>query len=455
MERETLENVGRIHFVGVGGIGVSALARLMRSRGARVGGSDALDSELLDALRREGIAVAVGHDRGNVPEDTELLVYSSAVPEDNQELARAHELGALVLSRGAFLGLLSRGYYTIAVSGTHGKTTTTAMLAKVLADAGLKPTVLVGSLLAESGTNFLPGGEVETPQGPRRYLVVEACEYRRAFLALAPSMVVITNIEEDHLDYFRDIADIERAFLELVKKLPRGGVCIATNDVKHRMSNILSGGENVQHSVLNTDDAQCIDYNKVSSAGLRLRSPGRHNIENAQAVLAAAEALGVPRASAVVSLNDFRGTWRRFEYKGRIDGNGARVYDDYAHHPSEIRATLQGARELFSGEKIIAVFQPHLFSRTRQLLKGFAQSFGDADEVFIADIYAAREQDDGSVHSRDLVAAVEKHHPRVRYGGTLAHITDILKKETAPEDVVVLMGAGDVGEVVAMCNSRL
>jgi len=465
MDTDVLERLHRIYFVGIGGIGVSALARLMRSRGTQVSGSDVVDSELLRALESEGIAVAVGHDRGNVPDNTDLLVYSAAVPEDNPELARAHDLGVPIMSRGEFLGLLSRGYYTIAVSGTHGKTTTTAMLAKVLADAGLKPTVLVGSLLAESGTNFIRGEEVETPHGPRRYLVVEACEYRRAFLELAPSMVVITNIEEDHLDYFSDLADIERAFSELVAKLPRGGTCITTKSAGHRMSRTMPRAT----SNFWTSDVQrfskSIFYDDVSVAVLRMRLPGRHNVENARAVLAAAGALSIPRESAVTSLNEFRGTWRRFEYKGRIGGSGARVYDDYAHHPSEIRATLQGAREvlfetteegrsLFGG-RLFSVFQPHLFSRTRQLLEGFAASFTDADEVLIADIYAARERDDGTIHSRDLVAAAERHHPRVRYCGTLAHIADVLKKETAPEDIVVLMGAGDVGEVASTLCTRL
>jgi UDP-N-acetylmuramate--alanine ligase len=440
MQDVNIDRIRTIHFVGIGGIGVSALARLMRSRGARVGGSDAVDSELLRALAREGIAVSVGHDSANVPDDVELVVYSTAVPEDNQELARARELGISCMTRGAFLGALSRDYYTIAVAGTHGKTTTTAMLAKVLRDAGLTPTVLVGSLLIVEGTNFLPGAEVETPWGPRRYLVVEACEYRRAFLDLAPSMVVITNIEEDHLDYFKDLADIERAFAEFIERLPEGGVSITNKFFPHLFQHRVFG--KIQHSVLKVFDG-------VAIRGLSLQIPGRHNIENAKAALAAAEALGVPRESAIRSLNDFRGTWRRFEYKGRIGGSGARLYDDYAHHPSEIRATLQGARELFPNTRIVAVFQPHLFSRTKQLLAGFAASFTDADEVLIADIYAAREQNDGSLHSRDFVAAAAKRHARVRYGGALERIAEIIKKETAPEDLIVLMGAGDVGEVSA------
>ena len=317
--------------------------------------------------------------------------------------------------------------------------------------------MLVGSLLAESGTNFLPGGEVETSEGPRRYLVVEACEYRRAFLELAPSMIVITNIEEDHLDYYKDLADIERAFLELTEKLREGGTCVTTQDVRNR----------VFHPNLGTSDVPrfgWVDYGEISDDGLRLRIPGRHNVENAKAVLAAAGALGVSRESALAALNDFHGTWRRFEYQGRIGGSGASVYDDYAHHPSEIRATLQGAREArdkkytiyrINGHgKLWAVFQPHLFSRTRQLLDGFARSFVDADEVLIVDIYAAREQDDAAIHSRDLTAAAQKYHPRVRYGGSLAQAAEILKKETTPEDTVVLMGAGDIGGVSQMLRVR-
>ena len=428
------KTIVRIHFVGIGGISMSGLARMMLAQGKEVSGSDKVElmtSDVLISLQKEGaIIYSGGHAPENVSPVTQLVVYSAAVPEENPELVAARERGIATMSRARFLGEISRGYTTIAVSGTHGKTTTSAMLTKVMKDAGLDPTALVGSVMTEYGSNFIAGKS--------KYLVVEACEYERQFLDLEPHMLVITNIEEDHLDYYEDIADIRNAFRSLALKVPEDGLIVYNAGQDEKINDVVGGVP-----------APLFDYTKVTTDGLDLHIPGSHNVHNAQAVLAVADALGVSRTQAVAALNDFRGTWRRFEYKGQTSV-GADVYDDYAHHPTAIKTTLAGAREKFGSRRIIAIFQPHLYSRTHDFLKGFAESFGDVDEVIITDIYPAREKPgetlpDGTivpeVHARDIVAA--STHPRVSYTPS-ADVVAYLRKHTQAEDVIMLLGAGDV-----------
>ncbi len=451
MERVDMQNMEHIHFIGIGGISMSGLARMCLAQGKDVSGSDRDDSAIVAALREEGATVGVGHAKENVSPGIQLVVYSAAVPDDNPELTAARERGISTMTRAQFLGEISRGYYTIAVAGTHGKTTTSAMMTKVLKDAGLDPTALVGSIMTEYGSNYV--------QGRSKYLVVEACEYERQFLELEPQVLIITNIEEDHLDYYKDIDDICSAFRAIALKVPEDGVIVYNGKDVH-MGDVLEGVA-----------ARTIDFNAVSADGLALRVPGQHNKSNAQAVLAICSTLGVGHMQAVASLNEFRGTWRRFEYKGAIpfpsDGNGrpsepAVVYDDYAHHPTAVRVTLAGAKEMFPDRRIVVVFQPHLYSRTHDFLEEFAQSFtdtlrlgsGQADEVIIADIYPAREKPgdtlpDGKVvpdiHARDLVEKIKK--PSAQYVGGFDQIVAYLKKEMRPGDIIITMGAGDIYKI--------
>ncbi len=394
-----LTEAKNVYCIGIGGIGLSALARLLRRDGKAVSGSDAAASPVTEGLERDGIGVFLGHDAAHVPEGTDVVIYSTAVPDDNPELRRARELGIPALTYPQALGEVSGRYKTVAVAGTHGKTTTTAMLARIFQAAGLEPTVILGSLLKEERSNFIAGsGE---------WFIVEACEYRRAFLNLHPFILVITNVEAEHLDYYRDLEDIRSAFDELRALVPPEGRVIREEDYRN---------EDVPP----------------------LKVIGAHNRRNAQAALAAARAAGIAPDVARRALADFTGTWRRQEYRGKTKG-GAGVYDDYAHHSTEIRATLAAFRGAFPGKRIIAIFQPHLYSRTKLLLDDFAESFADADDVFVAPIYAAREKPDPSVTSAMLAEKIP--------GGSYAEDMSALGRELeekGPDTLVITLGAGDI-----------
>lgn len=424
MNEEFLKNIHAVHFVGIGGIGVSAVARLMLARGVSVTGSDRDSSPLAENLESEGAKVFIGHNASHVPEVCDLVVYSPAVPDDNPELVSARERRVQTLSYPEALGMISRGMRTIAISGTHGKTTTTAMIADVLVGANLSPTVIVGSIM-KKGSNFILGSS--------DLFVVEACEYQRSFLNLSPEILVITNIGNDHLDYYGSIEGVQKAFAEMVGKVPPHGtiVCEPNNSLVA--------------SVLAKAVAQIVDYTKENLTTV-LAVPGEYNIKNAKAGLAVAKILGVPEVEALRLIALFPGTWRRMEYKGTLS-IGARVYDDYAHHPTEIKATLQGLRSKHPHARIRVVFQPHLYSRTRLLLSDFAQSFSDADEALFAPIYAAREEPDPRISVDMLAWETAKHHPNPRVPGDFQAIEKYLRETVTPNDVIITMGAGDIYKV--------
>src|SRR3989338_5851012 len=425
MKNIDLSKIKKTHFVGIGGIGVSAIARMMLAEGKIVGGSDTSDSAIIDELRKLGAKIFIGHNADNVAEDVDLLVYTPALTADNPELKKADELDIPTLSYPEMLGLISKDKYTIAVSGAHGKTTTTAMIAKILIDAGLDPTVVVGSLLKDQGSNFVAGKS--------EYFVVEACEYKKSFLNLNPKIIVITNIDNDHLDYYGNLENIKKAFGEFAVKLPEDGYLVCDSNDKNFKEII----ENVRCKI--------IDYTKVNN-NFNLKIPGEHNIKNAQAAMAVAEILGVDFKKAENSLKSFEGTWRRFEFKGETK-NGVLVYDDYGHHPTEIKATLKGAREFFGGKKIWCVFQPHLYSRTKLLFGDFGKSFSDADEIILADIYAAREPKDEGINSKMLAEEITKNGGKASYMESFDKITGFLAENAKKGDVIITMGAGDVFKI--------
>jgi len=427
MKIDLLNDVKNIHFIGIGGIGVSAIARMMVREGKIVSGSDLHDSAILTDLRKSGMDIKIGHRTFNLPDKTNLVVYTTAISEDNPEFKKAKKMNIHTISYPEMLGLVSREKYTIAVSGTHGKTTTTAMIAKVLSDAKVNPTVVVGSILKEGGSNFI--------FGKSKYFLTEACEYKRAFLNLSPKIIVITNIDKDHLDYYKDLRDIQNAFISLVKKLGEDGYLVCDIEGKN-MKPIIN--------VAKKTGCKIVDYSKIS-AKLKLKVPGEHNVNNAKASMAVAQILKVEKTFAVKALSNFKGTWRRFEYKGNV--GGTLVYDDYAHHPTELQATLKGARTYFKKKKIWVVFQPHLYSRTKSLLNEFAKSFNDADEVIIADIYAAREKKDKTIHAKDLVEEIKKQKKNAQYIHSFYKIKDFLLKNTKKGDVVITIGAGDIFKV--------
>lgn len=413
-----LKQIKKAHFIGIGGIGVSALARMMLLEGKSVSGSDATLSEITSALARLGAKIHEGHNTAHVPRGCDLVVYSPAVRGNNPEILIARERGIFMLSYPEMLGRISEGKKTVAVSGSHGKTTTTAMLAEIFVHAKKDPTVVVGSVLRKQKSNFI-GGKGE-------WFIVEACEYQKSFLNLSPYILVITNIDNDHLDYYGTLRNVQKAFNELARKVPQDGF-IVCNPKDKKVKPALIGVH-----------AHIIDYTKERVP--KLPAPGEHNRMNAKAARAAARVADVSGIVADVALTKFHGTWRRFEYKGKMK-NGALFYDDYAHHPTEIRATLLALRGQYPKKRIIVIFQPHLYSRTKLLLKDFAKSFRDADLVVLADIYAAREIDDDTIHSRDLAERIGK---RALYVGGLGAITAYLKGNLKKNDVLITMGAGDV-----------
>ena len=423
----------KAHFIGIGGIGMSALAQYFKDQDVVVTGSDREESPVTELLEKKGMRIVIGQKAENVPTGADMAVYSDAVPEDNLERARARELGIPQLSYFEMLGGVSKGKKTVAVAGTHGKTTTTGMLAKILGDAGASPTAVVGSIVKDFGSNYL--------HGDSDIFVVEACEYRDHLLELSPHVLVITNLEWDHTDYFPSLEALQDTFRKAIDKVPAEGI-IVTDPNNRNIAPLLRQGYAGQ--------ARIIDYTKEPAYELRLL--GEFNQNNARAAAAAARAVLPSITDSIIaeSLEAFQGTWRRFEYKGKT-ANGADVYDDYAHHPTAVKETLKALRAKTNG-KIIVAFHPHLYSRTRDLLNEFATSFRDADKAFIAPIYAAREVDDGTISSEILAE-------RIRATGidATALDLDVIEKKLADAekgDTVITMGAGDIYKVADALVAR-
>lgn len=420
-----MRQIKKIHFIGIGGIGISAIARMMLMQGKKVSGSDRFFSIITDELKKLGAEIYKGHRLSNFASDTELVVYTTAVSKNNPELQKAKKLKIPSMSYPEMLGLISRDKYTIAVSGAHGKTTTTAMIAKILIDAKMDPTVIVGSLLKDCKSNLIIGKS--------KWFVCEACEYKKAFLNLNPKIIIITNIDNDHLDYYKNLKNIQKAFSQFISKLNKEDFLIYNKK------------DSNSFPVVKKAKCRVIDYLKID-ARPDLKIPGVHNTENAKAALTVAKILKIQKKKALKSLKNFSGTWRRFEYKGRTK-NGIEIYDDYAHHPTEIKASLNAARENFKNNKIWCVFQPHLFSRTRLLLDDFAKSFNNADFIIVTDIYAAREKNDKKIHAKNLVKKIQKYNSNVVYISYFSSIKKFIKKNAKKGDIIITMGAGDIFKI--------
>lgn len=424
-----LDKINKIHFIGIGGIGVSAIARMMLLNGKEIRGSDESLSLITDKLSKSGAKIFAKHSAENLCSDTDLVVYTTAIDSNNPELEKAKRFNIPTLTYPEILGLVSRNHYTIAISGTHGKTTTTAMIAEIAINAGLDPTVIVGSVLKNSrNSNFIAGMS--------NLFIVEACEYKRSFLNLQPNILVITNIDKDHLDYYKDLAGVQSAFAKLVEKLsPDSFVVCNLSDPK-------------VVPVLKNAKCKIVNYTlsgKVPNK-LKLKVPGKYNQDNAKAAFAVSEILKVEENAALKALSEFEGVWRRFEHKGKTE-NGAEVYDDYAHHPTEIRATLAAARNKFPDKKIIVVFQPHLYSRTKLLLNDFSESFINVDEVILAPIYAAREKYDKSINSSMLRDEINKKTSNAEVYYNFSDIEMYLRENMQKGDIIITMGAGDIYKI--------
>jgi UDP-N-acetylmuramate--alanine ligase len=456
----------RVHLIGIGGAGLSAIATVLLEQGYQVSGSDLSASPVTQRLARLGATLHIGHAAANLGE-AEVVIVSSAVPEDNPEVAEARRRGIPVVKRAEWLGRMMAGKRGVAVAGTHGKTTTTAMIALILRDAGLDPTFIVGGDIPQLETNAAAGeGQV---------FVIEADEYDHTFLGLRPEVAVVTILEWDHPDCYPTPASMDEAFGQFLALVPEGGAVVACGDeagVRKLLKDWRAGGSGEQPAHLPAlktygleegNHWQATHVHPNSRGGydfsvwvaesdrrlsrISLAVPGTHNVKNALAALVVADHLGIAWSQAAGTLSHFAGVGRRFEVKGQA--RDILVVDDYAHHPTEIRATLEAARARYPRRTIWAVFQPHTYSRTLALLDDFAQAFADADHVLLVDIFAAREQDDGSVHSRDILARMS--HPDAHYVGGLAEAADFLVSHVRAGDVLITLGAGDgyrIGEMV-------
>jgi len=429
-----LNTIKNVHFIGIGGIGISAVARMMIYEGKSVTGQDMQEGEIVTELKKLGIDIKIGQSYDNIPANTDLIVYTIAIDTYDPELAKKinEQKNIPIRSYPQMLDIISRDKYTIAVSGTHGKTTTTAMIAQILSGMGNDPTVIVGSLLVGSKSNFIAGKS--------KYLVVEACEYRRSFLNINPKILVITNIDSDHLDYYKDIEDIKSAFHEMAMKVPSDGFVVCNPDDAN-IADVIKG-----------INACVINWQEYFDRNLKLKVPGVHNKKDAAAAIAAATILGISKSDAEKYVKEFPGTWKRFEFRGKLS-NGSLIYDDYAHHPTEIMATLEGFRELYSkaeGWKITVVFQPHLFSRTKLLLNDFAKSFADTDEVLILPIYYAREVDDGTISGDILASEINKNTDNAKSFPDFESLEKYLDRELNTmndKNVIITMGAGEASKI--------
>ena len=456
----SLDNIKNIHFVGIGGISMSGLAEIMLTAGCNVTGSDLNSSKIIDRLIVKGAKVNIPHDSKNV-EGSELVVYTAAVKKDNPELVRAGELSIPIMDRAEFLGIIMKNHsYGIAISGCHGKTTTTSMVSLIFKNANLDPTILLGGELEAINGNVLVGKS--------EYFITEACEYFESFLKFYPYIGAILNVEEDHLDYFKDIEHIMTAFYKFVQLIPKDGALVVCADNENAMKvaetakcNILTYGiENkadyvATNIVFNQLGHPSFDVNfkDVKIGEFALNVYGLHNVLNALASIAIAINADIDINIIKTSLLEFTGTHRRFDIKGIQ--NDITVIDDYAHHPTEIKATLEAAKQ-FPHKKVWCVFQPHTYSRTRTLFDDFAKAFYNADQVIITDIYSAsRERDNGDIHSKDLVHAANKNSNNIVYMKDFEEIADLVASKARPGDIIFSMGAGDIFNLSQMILDRL
>ncbi len=442
-----------IYCIGIGGIGVSAIAHILKSRGCNVTGSDMGLGEVTEALENNGIKVNNEHKAENIS-GADLVIYSAAIAEENPELKAARDKGIPCLSRAEVLGLLMEEFEkSIAVSGTHGKTSTTSMISLILSKAMLDPTILVGGNLEAIG------GNVKIGKSP--YFITEACEYRDSFLELKPSIEILLNIDSDHLDYFKDMDHIVDSFKKFTDLVPDEGMIVAY-DANPFVSKVISDRKNtVTFGYSKGCDYHIGDvvfgkegmpgfkiYNKdILLADIKLRVPGEHNIINASAAFACCHKLGVDADVIKDALEEFGGTHRRFDTLGNAC-EGFKVVDDYAHHPTEIKATLSAARKL-PYERVICAFQPHTYTRTLALFDEFLDSFEECDLLIFAPIYAAREKDIYKISSKKLADAIKLKHPakEVYYLESFEEIEDFIRRVATENDLVITMGAGDIYKV--------
>ena len=437
----------KIHFIGIGGVSMSSLAEIANENGYSVSGSDIKSTPLTYKLLNNGIDVSIGHKAENI-KSPELVVYTAAISKDNEEYIAAVNSGAEVVERSVFLGELMKSYkHNCCVSGTHGKTTTTAMLSLIMLNTETDPTILVGGEVKELGSNYKIGSD--------NMLITESCEYVESFLKFYPETAIINNIEEDHLDYFKDLNHIKASFRKFAELIPSWGIIIA-NGMDNNVRDTLTGMDNIKY--FGTDNncdyiAKNVTYSNFGCGSyelynkneyvcnITLNVPGKHNVLNSLAAAALALHHNCGIEAIKKGLETFRGTGRRFEFKGKY--NGADVFDDYAHHPTEIKTTLEACRN-YNNKSVIAIFQPHTYTRTKALFDDFLKCFDNADKLILTDIYAAREKDTGLVSSKQLAEALKDNGVNVEYISEFDDIIDLLKQTINKDNLVITIGAGDV-----------
>ncbi len=432
----------RAHLVGIGGVSMSPLAEVLHGAGMVITGSDMREGPAVEHLRSLGIPVRIGHRAENLG-DAELVIRTAAVHDDNPEIAAAHSAGIPVFERAQAWGAIMRGYkHALCISGTHGKTTTTSMCTHIAMAAGVDPTVMIGGTLPLLGAGHRVG------QGDT--IILESCEYCNSFLSFFPTVAVILNIEADHLDFFKDLDDVERSFRAFADLVPEGGRIIANRDDKNTMDALTGETGPVTTFGLTEGDVHAagltwtrglptfdVVYRDQVYAHVSLSVPGLHNVKNALAAAASAIVLGIPGAAVAQGLAQFRGAGRRFEHKGTF--RGAEVYDDYAHHPGELRALLDAAHTL-GYERVICAFQPHTYTRTAALFDDFVEVLKQPDVTLLAEIFAARETNETGISSKDLADRI----PGAQYCATLPEVTAALRTLARPGDLILTVGAGDI-----------
>ena len=441
-----------VHFIGIGGISMSGLAQILMTNGFKVSGSDNRSSDLTEELERNGATVYIGQSASNINDSLDLVVYTAAIREDNPEFARCTELSLPMITRAELLGQIMRNYgHAIAVSGTHGKTTTSSMASEILLAANLDPTLTIGGILKSIGGNLKLGNS--------EYFLTEACEYTNSFLSFYPKYGIILNVEEDHLDFFKDINEIRDSFHKFAGLLPADGALIINGDIE----NYKELAEGVEAPVYtfgfsDTSDYYCTDlhvgdhgaYNFMfhtpdgRTQNVVLNVVGLHNVSNSLAALALADILHIDLQIAAGALLTCSGANRRFELKGNL--GGVTVIDDYAHHPTEINATLSAAKD-YPHRELWCVFQPHTYTRTQAFLDDFADALSAADHVVLTDIYAAREKNTIGISSEDLQKKLLQKGVDCHYFSSFGDIEIFLLQNCIPNDLLITMGAGDVVKI--------
>ncbi|MBE6024004.1 MAG: UDP-N-acetylmuramate--L-alanine ligase [Cellulosilyticum sp.] len=446
----------KLHFIGIGGISMSGLAEIIFNKGYKVTGSDMKHSLTTDHLEEIGISVFYGHQAENIADDVDLIIYTAAIHEDNPEIQAAKAKGIELMTRSVFLGLLMHHFeYPICISGTHGKTTTTSMLSHALLAANLDPTISVGGILKAINGNIRIGHS--------KYFVTEACEYCDSFLDFFPRIGIILNIEEDHLDYFKDIHQIRSSFQKFSQKIhPQDGFLAVNGEIENLDAFLAPipckvetfGFEEKDNWVAKNvtyNDKACANfdvyYNGQFIKHILLHVPGKHNILNALSVCSVCHHLGIDLEVLNHGLEDFSGANQRFEIKGQIDG--ATIVDDYAHHPTEIAATLSVANN-YPHENLYVVFQPHTYTRTRAFLDDFAKALSNAQNVIVTDIYAAREKNPGDISSKDIVTKLHTLGKEALYMPDFNEIANLLKSNIKSGDLIITMGAGNVNQIASL-----